>query len=196
MINNYIKKFIEYYTKKSKEFVKSYLDEGSLQFLDMQVRSEKKYMRSIEIANKNDRESFKNIIKKFLDSNFYYISQKYLLYRFLYDVNEPFSEEIEKKLNEIVRTNLEKEEIKKLIENTYDKIFDEFRKTVFQNYKDGKIYGKALNYNRFNFNNNNNNFYGTNNNNYKNNFNKHFDLHKKENKYDLECPYPPFDKKY
>ena len=194
LINNYIKKFIEFYEKKSKEFVEPVLDDFSLEYLDMQVKKEKIENKSIERENKNDRASFKNRIERFLNSNLYYISQKYLLYRFLYDMSEPFSEELETKLNDIVKMNLEKEEIKKLVEKTYDKIFEDFRKFIFQNYKGGKIYEINKNFNRHNVNFNN---YGDSNvNNYKPNYNGKFKLKRPENKNDLECPYPPLDKKY
>ena len=43
----------------------------------MQAKHEKKYSTSIKKENKNDKVKFKEIIKNFLENNFYYISQKY-----------------------------------------------------------------------------------------------------------------------
>ena len=100
LINDYVKEFIEFYEKQSKEIIKPILENDSLKFLDMQVKLEKKLFKSIEVENKNDRESFKKIINNFLNSNFYYISQKYLIYKLLSDLTEPFSEELEKKINQ------------------------------------------------------------------------------------------------
>ena len=123
----------------------------------MQVKLEKKLFKSIEVENKNDRESFKKIINNFLNSNFYYISQKYLIYKLLSDLTEPFSEELEKKINAIVAGNLEKNKTKKLINNSYDIIFEAFKRTIYQNFKNGKIYEEndsSDNDNDINFNNN------------------------------------------
>ena len=178
IINNYIKDFIDWYQKKSKEIVEPYLEDASLKFLDMQVKNEKKLSKSIEVENKNNKESFKKIISKFLNSNFYYISQKYLIYRFLSDFSEPFSEELEKKINEIITNNLEKDVTKKLIMNSYEKIFNEFRQTIIQKSKNGKFYEDT---DEVGLNNNNNldNYYQTG-----------LDMPKNEMKNDLACPYP------
>ena len=48
----------------------------------MQVIEEKKSGESIDVDNKNNQKDF--IIKDFLNSNFYYISQIYLVYKFLF----------------------------------------------------------------------------------------------------------------
>jgi len=157
LINDYVKEFIEFYEKQSKEIVKPILENDSLKFLDMQVKLEKKLFKSIEVENKNDRESFKKIINNFLNSNFYYISQKYLIYKLLSDLTEPFSEELEKKINVIAAGNLEKNKTKKLINNSYDIIFEAFKRTIYQNFKNGKIYEEndsSDNDNDINFNNN------------------------------------------
>ena len=184
LINDYIKEFIECYKKKSNEMVEPSLENGSLEFLDMQVRKEKKLSKSIEVENKNNRESFKKIIRNFLNSNFYYISQKYLIYRFLLDFSEPFSEEFEKNVNSIVKEHLQKNSTKELIKISFDKIFNAFRQTIFQNTKNGNIYEEKENENDNNCNNSfNNNF---NNNNYPIELNSQ----KSGNKDDLECPYP------
>ena len=155
LINDYVKEFIEFYEKQSKEIIKPILENDSLKFLDMQVKLEKKLFKSIEVENKNDRESFKKIINNFLNSNFYYISQKYLIYKLLSDLTEPFSEELEKKINAIVAGNLEKNKTKKLINNSFDIIFEAFKRTIYQNFSNGKIYEENdSNDNDINFNNN------------------------------------------
>ena len=79
-LKNYIKDFIEFYKNKSMELIEKDLDKFSLEFLDMQVKMEKKNSKSIEIENKNNRDNLKKIIKNFLNSNLFYISQKYLIY--------------------------------------------------------------------------------------------------------------------
>ena len=64
-LKNYIKDFIEFYKNKSMELIEKDLDKFSLEFLDMQVKMEKKNSKSIEIENKNNRANLKKIIKDF-----------------------------------------------------------------------------------------------------------------------------------
>ena len=183
IINDYIKDFIEFYKQQSNEAVAPILDKGSLEFLDMQVKKEKKLGGSIDVDNKNDRESFKKIISEFLNANFYYISQKYVIYRFISDYSESFFEELEKNMNEIVKQNIEKNEAKKLIKYSYDKIFKAFRKTIYENVKDEKIYEEKDDNNQFN------NFNKSINLNY-NNDNNPISTQKSGIRNDLDCPNP------
>ena len=108
----------------------------------MQIIEEKKSGESIDVDNKNNQKDFIKIIKDFLNSNFYYISQIYLVYKFLSEIKEPFSEQLKKKMNEIIEENLQKNTSKKLIENTFDKIFENFEEFIFQNKKNRKLYEK------------------------------------------------------
>ena len=199
LINDYIRDFIEFYKSQTLRIVEPLLENGSLEFLDMQVKKEKKLSKSIEIENKNDKESFKNIINQFLNANFYYISQKYLIYRFISDFSEIFSEDLEKKMNDIVAANLEKNKSKKLIKNTFNKIFDSFRESIYQNAHNGILYGEK---------NNNEDASGINKS-INNNFNGHVGIVNtrgnisKINKFggtksDLECPnpYPSLEKNF
>lgn len=192
LINDYINNFIEFYKIKSDEIVTPLLNNDSLKFFDMQVKKEKKLSNSIDRLNKNDRNSFKKIIKNYLNSNFYYISQKYLIYRFISDFSEQYEDELEKKMNDIVASNLEKMANKKLIKKTFDKIFKAFRQSVYQNFKNGKIY-KEDNNNGLNV------IHDISINNHNNINDNNYDISldtKNEKKNDLDCPYPSFDKKY
>ena len=151
-LNDYIKEFIGFYTDKSQEIIEPILDNLSLEFLDTQVRKEKESSKSIEIENKNDRDSFKTIIKDFLEPNFYYISQKYLIYKLFYDFSEPFSEDLEKKVNDIVKKNLKKNEINEKIKKSYEDIFNAFRKSIENRARNGKIYPENNpNENKYNY---------------------------------------------
>ena len=140
MLNDYIKDFIKFYKKKSKEFVEPILEKYSLDFLDMQVKKEKILSNSICGENKYIRENFKEIIKDFLDDNFYYISQKYLIYKLIYEFSEPFCDELGKTINKIVDKNLETTETNQLTLNSFDIIFNAFRDKIYKNSKNGKIY--------------------------------------------------------
>ncbi len=148
----------------------------------MQVIKEKESAESIKEENKNTKKDFIKIITGFLSSNFYYISQIYLFYKLLLEIKEPFSEQLKKKMNEIIETNLKKNSSKKLIENTFDKIFEKFKERIYENSKNGKIYekehneiGKSIvNYN-----------IGYN--------NEEINTNNNENADNLECPYPYLD---
>ena len=178
-LNDYIKEFIGFYTDKSQEIIEPILDNLSLEFLDTQVRKEKESSKSIEIENKNDRDSFKTIIKDFLEPNFYYISQKYLIYKLFYDFSEPFSEDLEKKVNDIIKKNLKKNEINEKIKKSYENIFSAFRKSIKNRARNGKIYPENNpNENKYNYEN------------YKRPKNFKQNEPKDSN---LDCPYPSFN---
>ena len=120
----------------------------------------------------------KEIIQNFLELNFDYISQKYLLYKLLHDLSEPFSEELEKKINEIVEQSLKTNKALELIKNSYDIIFKAFKEKIYKYSKNEKIYEDNENKTK------------KNNSNYtKNNYNSSKSNTKEDN---LECPYPSF----
>ena len=176
-LNDFIKEYIKHYQNESSSIIKPTLENGSLEFLDQQVKLEKKLSKSIERENKNTRESLKEIIKSFLESNFDYIGQKYLLYKLLHDFSEPFSEVIEKKVNEIVVQNLEKNKAIELLKKSYSIIFKAFVEEIYKNSRNGMIFEEGNNKNE-----NNNNYEA-------NNYNGSTSQIKENN---LECPYPPF----
>ena len=140
IINDYIKSYIDFYQKKSEEMIKPILENKSLEYLDMQAKKEKKLYKSINTENKNDRNGFKKIINDFLCLNFYYISQKYCIYRLILDISEIFSENLEKQMNQIVNTNIQKKVSKDLILDSFNKIFDLFRHGIYQPYPNEIIY--------------------------------------------------------
>lgn len=150
--------------------IKPILDNKSLEYLDMQAKKEKKLDKSINIENKNDREGFQKIINDFLCLNFYYISQKYVIYRLILDTSENFSENLEKQMNDIVNKNMQKKVSEDLILESFNKIFDLFRHGIYQPYPNEIIY-QDDNYK-------NDNYYNV----------ENIHRHEKENNYG--CPYP------
>ena len=134
-LNNFIQEYIEYYKILTNKIIEPILDNKSINFYDMQAKHEKKYSKSIKKENKNDKVKFKEIIKNFLENNFYYISQKYLIYKLIEDFFIPFAEALEKTINEIIY-----EQSKDLIKKIYDSVFDEFRLNVYKKFVNGKIY--------------------------------------------------------
>ena len=140
ILNDFIQTYIEFYQNQSEKMIKPLLEDKSLKYLDMQAKKEKKLDKSINQENKNDREDFKKIISEFLCLNFNYISQKYLIYRFILDISETFSENLEKRMNEIVYKNMKTEKTKGLIKGSFDKIYEFFINAIYQPFHNKNIY--------------------------------------------------------
>ena len=71
--------FISYYKMKTIEEIKSIIEEKSKIFIDYQATEEKNKHNSIQIENKRDIIGFKKTTKIFLEQNYYFISQKFLI---------------------------------------------------------------------------------------------------------------------
>ena len=140
-IKNRIQSYILFYSKTTKNFIDLILESKSLEYLDMQVKIEKLKNMPILDDNKKNRENFKEIISKFLQDNFYYVAQKYLIFRFIKDIIVVLSE----KLGESIIQEMEQFLMSKEIESCYNKIylsiFSEFEEEIGK-FKDqnGKIY--------------------------------------------------------
>ena len=141
-ISNFIENFIKFYKKTAKDIIEPILEDKELEYLDIQAKKEiKEFGKSINVENKNDKKDFKYIIETFLNNNFYYISQKYIIYRLITDVCEPYSEEVENEINNIVKDILKKEDVKnKWFEEFYYKKFEQFKKYIDTFRHNGKIY--------------------------------------------------------
>ena len=153
IISDYIKNYKDFYKKETKIIIDSISDKKAIEFLDEQVRKEKKeFSKCIDIRNKCNKQDFIKIIEKFLNDNFYYISQKYIIYRVLTDVIEPFTESVELKVNSIVKELLNQKSPKDLLEIIYYKKFNDLEERINGFCKNGKIYNlKEQNENTTNF---------------------------------------------
>ena len=64
----------------------------------MQAKKEKfQFKKCLEHKHICNKEDFKEIINRFLTDNFYYISQKYIIYRVIIDIIEKIEEYTENK---------------------------------------------------------------------------------------------------
>ena len=107
----------------------------------MQVNVENEKGKNINNKNKRNREEFTNSIMQFLKDNFYFISQKYLVYRFIVDLFESFSE----KLNINIYGKMVKYLSEKGVDTDYKKIYlavlENFEKKINElKNENGKIY--------------------------------------------------------
>ena len=84
-----------------------------------------------------------NNITSFLNDNFYYISQKYIIYRVIADVCEPISERIEQALNQLIKDLLSQNNPQDLLEDIYIKKFEDLEE-IINGFRDKKneIYNK------------------------------------------------------
>ena len=95
--------FINFYINNTKEFINPILNEKAINYLDVQAKKEKyEFHKNMNMENKNNKDNFINIIETFLNSNFYFISEKYIIYRLITDVRESLSEKVESQFNKIV----------------------------------------------------------------------------------------------
>ena len=140
LLNEFIKDYIEFNKNQKKIFIESILDDASSEFLDMQAKNDEKFSHSMEKENKNDILTIKKIIRNFLEKNFDYISQKYLIYKLIYEYCEYFMEILKKAVNEIIIKNFGKKQTMDLIKKSYDIIYGEFRLSVYKKFINGKIY--------------------------------------------------------
>ena len=102
-ISKPIEYYINFYKYNTKEFINPILNEKAINYLDEQAKKEKyEFKGNMNIENKNNKESFMNIIETFLNNNFYFISQKYIIYRLITDVRESLSEKVESEFNKII----------------------------------------------------------------------------------------------
>ena len=141
-IPEYIKNYIEYYIKCTQKIVEPILYKKSIEYLDVQVRKEKNFGKNIININKCNKSDFQKIIEKFLNDNFYYISQKYIIYRLIIDVNEPISERIELSINDLIKYLLYQNSQNDLLKIIYDKKFEDLEEIIngYRNKNNNKIY--------------------------------------------------------
>ena len=140
-VKNFIQSYIKFYSDKTKDYINNIIDTVSLKFLDMQVKFEKMKGISIQIRNKRNREDFKELINSFLMSNFYYVAQRYLIYRFMKDIFEDLSQKLVSNILEKITNILLNNDININYRNIYLKTLDDFSKIMdgYRN-KDNKIY--------------------------------------------------------
>ena len=93
-MKNSIDSYIQLYTKTAESYINKILEKKSLLYLDIQVYIERVRNSSINTINKRIRECFRVIISKFLEDNYYYSAQKYLIFHFIIDFIELLSEKI------------------------------------------------------------------------------------------------------
>ena len=133
-------KYSEYYKTQTKEIIEPILEEYSVKYLNEQVKKEKKeFNQCLNNKNKCNKKDFQDIITKFLNNNFYYISQKYIIYRIITDVSESICETIEHYINIVIKDIL-KQNNPDYLEEIYHQKFEDLEQTINKYRKNLKIY--------------------------------------------------------
>ena len=120
--------FIPHYENTSFAIIRQIENKKAIEFLDEQVRREKKeFKRNINNKNKSDKNDFINIIRTFLSNNFYYLSQKYVIYRVIVDVFEQISEKVESLINNLIENLIDEKNPNDLLKEIYFKKFEDLK---------------------------------------------------------------------
>ena len=87
-------------------------------------------MKIVNNKNKSDKNDFINIIRTFLSKNFYYLSQKYVIYRIIVDVFEQISEKVESLINDLINKLIEEKNPYDLLEIIYIKKCEDLKERI------------------------------------------------------------------
>ena len=143
---SFVDNYNKFYREKTKKIIDNIKNKKSLKYLDIQANKEiKEFKKNINNENKCDKQNFIQIIQIYLNSKFYYLSQKYFLYRLITDISGSFSEDVEKEVNSIIKEILRNNEILKCYQDLYlykleevNKQIEEFiRKGGYKNHENG-----------------------------------------------------------
>ena len=139
--NKFTEEFILFYQNKVQEKINPILENKAIEYLDLQVKMELDGKMSIMEENKSDKAIFMEHIKEFLNNYFFYISQKYYVYHFIFDSFEPFSDEIEKQIDNIMNSFFSSDKARLIYKNNYIKKFENFEGIIDSKRNNGLIYG-------------------------------------------------------
>jgi hypothetical protein len=133
--------FIQHYKNTSSSIIRQIENKKAIEFLDEQVRKEKKEFKSnINNKNKSDKNDFINIIRTFLNNNFYYLSQKYIIYRIIVDVFELISDKVESLTNDLIDKLIEEKNSYDLLKEIYYKKCEDLKGRIDNFLKFNNIY--------------------------------------------------------
>ena len=186
-IVNQINSYINYYKEYTNRIITPYLNKCPIDFIDYQVLVQRDENREIKIKNKRCLNEFVQTSKKFLNDNYYYISQINFLYYFTKNLLPKLTEVFESCANKILDEKISDKEIQNLISNCFSKKFGEFEKRVSTFFDNNNF--RINRNNGFNNDNIMNNNFGFNNN-YNNNFNQFNQFNK--NNYDEANSLPSY----
>ena len=135
----FVENFINLYKNETTQLIDSIKNKKALDFIDKQVIFEKKNKVSINKGNKCNFNDFIKIIEDFLSDNFYYVFQKYIIYRIITEACEEISNKIEMNVNNLIN-NLVYNKSFGYLEKIFNKKFEDFENMVNSYRINNKIY--------------------------------------------------------
>jgi hypothetical protein len=137
----FLPNFIQHYKNTSSFIVNQIKNIKAIEFLDEQVRKEKKeFKRNINYKNKCDKNDFINIIETFLNNNFYYLSQKYAIYNVIVDAFVQISEKLETFINTLINNLIDQNNPNDLLKTIYFKKCEDLKGRIDNFLKFNNIY--------------------------------------------------------
>ena len=141
--NKIIQQYSQFYKKNTISIIDSISNEKAIEYLNLQAKKEKfQFKKCLEQKHISNKEDFIEIINRFLTDNFYYISQKYIIYRVIIDVIEKIEEYTENKIDEIINGFFKDENVFKDI---FKKKYEDLEGKINAFKKNGKIYENKAN---------------------------------------------------
>ena len=145
LIKEQTKKFIASYKEIINNIIKSQISPYSIKFLDYQTYIEKKEKKYIKFENKRCLNDFLETSKNFVLDNMYYISQQQYIYFIITKFSKLYSGYFTTNLNQIAKHQLETNDVKNLINQTFLKKFNEFESRVNCLFENNKINKNNIN---------------------------------------------------
>jgi len=143
---SFIDNYNKFYREKTKKIIDNIKYKKAIKYLDVQANKEiREFKKNISNENKCDKQNFIQNIQIYLNSKFYYLSQKYILYRLITDISGSFSEDIEKEVNRIIKDTLKNNDVLKWCQDLYlykleevqSQIEEFIRKGGYKNHENG-----------------------------------------------------------
>ena len=130
IINSSITQYINDYKKKINDIINPELEKYAIEFLNEQVKIQKKENSQILLNNKRRIEGFINTTKTFLFNNFNYISQIIYIESFIIKQLENVTKIFEDDLNQLTKKIIFNEDIQELIDECFLMKYTEFSEKV------------------------------------------------------------------
>jgi len=141
--NEIIQQYNQYYKNNTISIIESISNDKALEYLNLQAKKEKfQFKKCLEHKHISNKEDFIKIINKFLTDNFYYISQKYIIYRVIIDTIEKIEDYIENKIDKIINDFLLK---KNIFIDIFLKKYEDLERKINSFKIKGKIYESIAN---------------------------------------------------
>ena len=138
-INDKLSSYIKYYKDYTNKLILPFLNKCPIDFIDYQVLIQKKENKDIKIRNKRCLQEFCGTSKKFLEDNYYYLSQIRFIYFFTKNFLPKLTGAFKNISDSITDKEISKKEIQDLVSNCFSGKFGEFEKRVNKFFKDNNF---------------------------------------------------------